>query len=252
MPYHILPGFRVRRAKNGRQNHWLGGSPLHKNAVCPVCNRLLLLLWDIDCGDTRFRNQEKSIFKTLNRLPLYYCWTCASEFDYQVLDSDQLRILSFKGEKQGHDFPYKNFPSQFDRQPIELDLLEKIPIAATRALQADSFQKLRKPAKLALEKWLGRSVRHDYDIWWHQFGGRPWLIQGKEKRVCANKRCSWSRRKWSMKILASIVNDPPGGLPMLETVEHVKKDKGFFNSWVQVVFHICPGCLSIHAANRCD
>ncbi len=252
MAYHFLPGFRVKPTNTSSQNHWLGGPAQHKGAKCRACNRPLLLLWDIDCSDPRFQVRGRSIFKTLTRLPLYYCWTCAGEFDYLVTEPGRVRILKSKGKYQGDDFPYKRFPVYFERQAIELDLLANIPRAAKRALEADSFKKLPKSTKTALEKWLGRPVRDEYDSWRHQFGGRPWLIQGEERIVCANKQCFRNRRKLAMRVLASIINDPLGGLPMLETAEQVRASNGFFNSWVQVVFHICPNCLSIHAANRCD
>jgi hypothetical protein len=55
-----------------------------------------------------------------------------------------------------------------------------------------------------------------------------------------------------MKVLATIHNDPPAGLPMVETRNEVEKRGGHFNNMVQVVFHICRNCLTIHAGNRCD
>jgi hypothetical protein len=55
-----------------------------------------------------------------------------------------------------------------------------------------------------------------------------------------------------MKIPAAISNDPPSGLPMVETMNDVKKNKGHFDYSVQVIFHICRGCLTLHAGNQCD
>lgn len=173
--------------------------------------------------------------------------------DYRVLSPDRVVVLQHRGMPQGKDFPYKHYPISFERQPVELDLLKDIPKATKKAIRdCDPTDRIRSSTKKSIEKWLGHSVKFGFDIWWHQFGGQPWLIQGPERIICANKKCPWHRRKWAMKILASIINDPPGGLPMLETMEHVNEHRGHFNHYVQVVFHICGGCLSIHAANRCD
>jgi hypothetical protein len=251
MPYAYLPGFRVIPAESARQNHWLGGPPSHRGATCRTCDRPLLLLWDIDCSDRRFIVRGRRRFKRLERMPLYYCWTCGGELDYIVFSSNRLKVVKCQGQPQGGDFPYANYPVDFPRMPIQLDRLSNIPKDAKLAIQDDSMRIPRAKRRL-IESWLGRPVRFQFDIWWHQFGGQPWLVQGPERIICANKQCGWSRRKWPMKILASIINDPPGGLPMLETMEQVQKANGHFNSYVQVVFHICPGCLSIHAANRCD
>jgi hypothetical protein len=253
MPYHILPGFRVRRANNSRQDHWLGGPATHNGAVCRVCDRPMLLLWDLNCSDPRFRIRGRSVFKDLERLPLYYCWRCAADLEYRVSAADRIVVLQHEGTYQGDDFPYESYPSHFDRQPLELDLLTQIPKATKKIIdENDSPDRLPSPARKALEKWLGHSVEWGLDIWWHQFGGKPWLVQGPEKIICANKECSWHRRKWAMKVLASIINDPLGGLPMIESSQQVRMNNGKVNTWVQVVFHICPGCLSIHVGNRCD
>jgi hypothetical protein len=162
-------------------------------------------------------------------------------------------ILQHKGEKQGDNFPYRCYPTYFRRQPIELELLTQIP-PTTKGLidMTDPSDRVRPSVKKRLESWLGHSVKFGFDIWWHQFGGQPWLVQGPERIVCANEKCSWARRKWAMKILASVINDPLGGLPMIESTKQVKANNGHFNNSVQVVFHLCPSCLSIHAANRCD
>jgi hypothetical protein len=54
-----------------------------------------------------------------------------------------------------------------------------------------------------------------------------------------------------MKELAVLFNDPLSGLPMIETIESMKKPLRW-NEWIQVVFWICEECLAISASNRCD
>jgi hypothetical protein len=252
MPYSILPGFRVRVAKRSRYDHWQGGSALEGGAVCPVCDRPLLLLWDLNCLDPRFHIRGRPRFKDLERLPLYYCWPCCAEMDYRVVERNRVEVLRNQGTAQGKDFPYKNYPLQFDRQPIELDRLDEMPRRAQEVVNTAMGDPVPALGKRELAKWLGRPVRYGFDIWWHQLGGLPSLVQGPEQIVCPNKTCSWSRRGWAMKILAVIINDPPSGLPMVETMQEVNKNKGRFNKYVQVVFHVCRGCLTLHVGNRCD
>ncbi len=250
--YHLLPGFRVRVVKRSTQDHWQGGPAYHAGAACPICRRPLLLLWDVNCADPRFRLDGRLVFKHLERLPLYYCWKCAAEMDYRVLSPDRIQVLQNLGKPQGEDFPYRRFPQTFERRPIELDRLTDMPKEARALLNTDWFDRLPTKAKRPLEKWIGRPLKYGFDIWWHQFGGIPWLVQGPERIFCPNRDCSWARRRWAMKVLAVIRNDPPAGLPMCETMKEVEKRGGHFNDMVQVVFHICKCCLTIHVGNRCD
>lgn len=251
-PYHILPSFRVRLAKRSTHDHWQGGKAYHQGAVCPLCDRPLLLLWDFNCSDPRFIVKGSRVFGNLERLPLYYCWTCCAEMDYRVTAKNHIQVLSNKGKYEGDEFPYKHFPLQFKRQPIELDKLGDLTKQQIKQLCLSWVDVPSGEAKNFLEKWLGRKVKSGFDIWWHQLGGIPWLVQGQEDIVCPNEECSWGRRGRRMKVLACILNDPPSGLPMIETMRDVKKNKGHFNNYSQIVFHICKGCQTIHSGNRCD
>jgi hypothetical protein len=53
-----------------------------------------------------------------------------------------------------------------------------------------------------------------------------------------------------MKFLAVILNDPRGGLPMIEELNDRTRDN--WNSLQQVIYHICERCLTIWATNACD
>jgi hypothetical protein len=209
----------------------------------------LLLVWDLNCGDPRFRVNRKPIFKHLERLPLYFCFRCLGDMDYY-----RIRVLKSTGTYYGEGFPYQRFPIAFERQPIESDRPMDAPGEVRKALDAVDLmdRRLSKEVQGPLEKWLGRPLTCGMDVWWHQFGGRPNYEQGPERFPCPNEACSWSRQQWAMKILAVQSNDPPAGLPMFETLKDVKKNHGHFNWYTQVIFHICKGCLTLHAANRCD
>jgi len=41
-------GFRIRPGHRDEGDHWIGGEPPHREAICPVCRIPLLLLWDIN------------------------------------------------------------------------------------------------------------------------------------------------------------------------------------------------------------
>jgi hypothetical protein len=53
-----------------------------------------------------------------------------------------------------------------------------------------------------------------------------------------------------MSFLAEILNDPWGGLPMVEPA--TAETKPDWNFLVSVQFLICSKCWSVHACNRCD
>jgi hypothetical protein len=248
--YAYIPGHVVRRAKKARHNHWQGGRAYHEGAYCRRCKRPLLLLWDFDCGAPALGTNGKPWFRRLERLALYYCWTCCGELDYLLLNANRLRVLKHEG-RYHPDFPYSRYPPAFPRVPLEIERMDQASGDVKRAVRCSMLHEFTLKERRALKRYLGRPVRLGFDLWLHQLGGVPWLIQGGERIPCANPDCSWNRRGWSMKVLAVVQNDPIGGLPMVETTREVTK-RGQANHWVQVVFHICKGCLSIHAANRCD
>jgi hypothetical protein len=169
---------------------------------------------------------------------------------YRITDPQRIHLLQNNGSVQGPDFPYRNYPLSFDRRAIELSRPDDMP-ASVRKFFTNTPDPVSKSMKAALSKWFRRPIRDDFDIWWQQFGGEPWLVQGDEQLTCPNPKCSAARNNKNMKILAAVCNDPMSGLPMIETEEDIESH-GVVNRWVQVVFHICEDCLSIRAFNRCD
>jgi len=252
MSSRLLPGYRVKVARKSNYDHWQGGPAYHEGAKCTKCKRALLLLWDFNAKDPRFVVDGRPLFKPLKRLPLYYCWTCVSDIDYRVVAPDRIEVLKMEGRRQGKDFPYKNFPLEFPKQPIVLQRLSTLPQAIKKSLGTRMFDKVPAPANKLLSHWLGHPVLYGSNIWWHQFGGVPWLIQGQESIVCPRSECSYGRSGQPMKVLATVINDPQAGLPMVQSMEDLAENKGHANHFVQVVYHICPQCLTIHAGNRCD
>jgi hypothetical protein len=83
--YYMQQGYRVSEAGDQSQDHWRGGPTQHDGAECPVCRKALLLFWDINCNDPRFRSESPELFRDLKRLPLYYCCRRPEPTVYQVL-----------------------------------------------------------------------------------------------------------------------------------------------------------------------
>jgi hypothetical protein len=53
-----------------------------------------------------------------------------------------------------------------------------------------------------------------------------------------------------MKFVAGILNDPWGGLPMIEPATRDTKKR--WDYFVSAQFHVCDRCWSIYGCNRCD
>lgn len=256
MPYHLIPGFVIHIGEQSDYRHVQGGPCTHDGAFCPTCNRPLIRIWQFDCNDPRFvvvDTEETKAFGTLATLPLYYCWTCGSELTYRIIDDDSIEVSRSYSGNTHDDFPYANYPLEYPEQPLRLYRPDELPILVRKHIVEDLDDPIPDDEQRALSEFLGRPVRSTLiDLWWHQFGGEPWLVQGEEEIVCPNPTCKHHSDGETMKILAAICNDPYGGLPMIESIATVEGDGGHFNRWVQVVFHICDTCFTVQAGNRCD
>jgi hypothetical protein len=147
---------------------------------------------------------------------------------------------------------------KYPERPLRLYRPEELP-PVVRAYVLDerddslSFEPIPEDEQFILSSFFGHPVKTTMiDLWWHQFGGEPWLVQGQEEIVCPNPKCKCHVRGVTMKILAAVCNDPPGGLPMVESIAMAQADHGHFDRGVQVVFHICNSCFTVQASNRCD
>jgi hypothetical protein len=224
-----------------------------------VCKNALLLLADLDCADIR-KTKSVKLFHELDRLPLYYCWTCcAQRLSYRVVSRSAIKVFKNEGEPQGEDFPYANFPAEFEKRPARL---VRIPYETAKLLAiaqevgddwlaAKDVTGIKRRIQNLRHSWFSKSQFNR-----HQIGGLLNLIQSHERVGCPNPKCK--RHKLfeqgyaaRMKELAVIHNDPRSGLPMVESVEELS-DPSRFNEWVQVVYWVCEECLTIAASNRCD
>ncbi len=255
--YYTKQGYALVAGKATSPHHF-GGKPYHRGATCPVCDIPLLLLADLDCADLRKRENAK-LFKELKRVPLYYCWRCCAEqLSYQIRGKS-IKVFKNDGEPQGDDFPYEDFPEQFEVRPLELI---PIPYETSRLLAVaqevgkywlhdNDLKEIQKGLeKLRHDKFSKNYFSH------HQIGGLLNLIQGHEYIVCPNFDCKHHQyakqgRGCRMSELAVIHNDPFSGLPMDEKLENSLASKDF-NEFLQVVYWVCEECLTITTSNRCD
>jgi hypothetical protein len=233
-----------------------GGVGMHDGAICPTCDRNLLLIWRIDLHDPRTQvtgTDVKQPFGHLATVPLYYCWSCGSELVYRIVDDNSINVMRSHGGIPREDFPYPDYPTHYTEQPVRLYRKEELPELVKKYIVEDLDDPIPEDEQQALGEFFGRCVRSTFgDLWWHQFGGEPWLVQGDEEITCPNSTCERHTDGNNMKILAAICNDPIGGLPMIEPIVNASDENTTYNHWVQVVFHICDLCFTINAANRCD
>ena len=253
MALKLLAPFVVRPNPDGRFKHIQGGSPIHESSLCPHCNRSLQLVWNLDCSDTRFRTSlGRPLFKGIDRLALYWCFPCFTPLQYRIIDNSSLGDFStdpnFTPEPKP---PYKNFPAEFEELEISLTGISELPTTVQKLLTSKSPPKLTDNRRKLLERHVGHSVsERTFELlgtWIHQFGGAPYLAQGDEWITCRNPACKSSGKR--MKFLAAVRNDPPNGLPFVETLEKVSPD-GHFNSFVAVYFHYCKSCSTISCHNQ--
>src|SRR5688500_12557748 len=101
-PKGVIPGgmqtHLVRPGSSGGR-HFQGGTG--PPVQCESCQRPLVLLWDLDGTDPVVR----SLFGEHERVPVLYCWRCAGEVGYKLVDGGVKRLFT-SGRDQGDDFPY--------------------------------------------------------------------------------------------------------------------------------------------------
>jgi hypothetical protein len=259
----IRPFLKTRfRAVPGRRDegdHWLGGEPRHRGAVCPGCKIPLLLLWDINCRDPRFPRRK---FGPLDRLPLYFCWGCVSDLAYRVTPQGRLKIFRTGLLRRGPIFQYQPYPAAFERRPLAL--VTGVPDKVRAALLAwdrdeDFFGRhLSSRARNTLAGYFGHPISTAMSVFHSQFGGAPTQRWWREEVTpCPNRECPRRRldrprgpKGSSMSFLAGVLNDPLGGLPMVEPPGDVTEH--WWNFFVSVQFQVCGKCWTVRACNRSD
>jgi hypothetical protein len=254
--------FAVRPRKEPDGDHWLGGTGEYQGAVCPICKVALLLLWDVNWQDPVLRAATRGKLKILKRLPLYYCFGCFSQLSYTVDDRLRVNVVHKKDGQAGNGPPYDGFPEVLPRRPIILDAVVPDEARSTvRKWTADpddlTADGLTKKERRVLEDFFGHPMFLPRFMYHHQIGGVPLLPDWDDAAfACPNKKCPGGLvgktlgRAQPMRFLAGIINDPPGGLPLMEPLDDkTRKSWSFFGG---VHYQICDKCLTITTAAYSD
>lgn len=242
--------FRAVAGRRDEGDHWLGGEPAHRGATCPTCKIPLLLVWDIDCRDPRF---PRGKFGPLARLPLYFCWGCVNDLAYQLTPQGRVKVLRTGPDRHDPSYQYEPYPRHFERRPLAL--VPGIPDAVRSILLAwdtgkDPFgRKLSERKRGILAAYFGHPITASPTLFHSQLGGTPSQYWWREETArCPNTECPRADR--AMSFLAGVLNDPLGGLPMVEKPEEVTER--WWNFFVSVQFQTCGACWTIYACNRSD
>jgi hypothetical protein len=241
-------------------DHWIGGMGEYQGAECPLCHVPLLLLLDVNCQDPVLQKASRGKLRPLKRLPLYHCLRCASELSYSV-DEREIRILHRRYGNAENGPPYDGFPEAFPRRPATLD--SSVPAGLPKVigkwnpdidLRGD---RLSKSERRLLEDYFGHPIFIPRFMYHHQLGGESLFDNWDESAFpCPNKNCPggfWDavvKRSRPMRFLAGLLNDPPGGLPMIEPLD--EKTQSNWNYFMSVYFQICDKCLTITTFSASD
>jgi hypothetical protein len=156
---------------------------------------------------------------------------------------------------------YPDYPEHFPRRPIALDssVPSSLPTLIRKwDVKADFLgDKLSKNERQLLEEFFGHPIFLPRFMYHHQLGGEalyePW---DESAFLCPNKKCPggvWDRlmrQGRSMKFLSGVLNDPPGGLPLIEPLnEQTAKNWNYF---VSFYFQICAKCLTVTTYSTSD
>ena len=248
----LLPMFMAKPVESDEFDHWQGGPAKHDGDYCTECDRPFLLIWDLNGNDPRFQVDGKHVFGGLQRIPLYFCWTCSpTEISYELF-SDDIEILKYQGKYQGKSFPYSGYPTSFPRTALQLTARTEYPSDVDQCLKewnADEDRtELTNAEKDLLSAWLGRPIESAFsDLWIHQLGGETFLFQGLNEQSCPNEDCELYESGQPMRFLANIKNDPLSGLPMLESRSQVEAGDTVCGSFTSLAFYYCEFCYSIRA-----
>lgn len=199
--------------------HRFCGNHTVPGAVCPNCNKSLLLLLSLDLSDPRLTVEVGGC----DLAWLLFCWTCnlaQSPFFYRQGENSIDIVQCGRGGVM-EDFPYQDYPIAFEGRFVSL-------VEISSGVQHD----LR---LLNSEQVPGSSTRYrQLAVPRHQVGGEPYLVQHEWLDVlCPGCEAD-------MPFLASFGDD-------------CLDPRGFTgNPYVQVMYHYCEHCRIVGARQQCD
>ncbi len=242
--HYLQQGYRVIAGGGGSQDHWQGGPSQHEGAICPICKKALLLFWDIDCNDSRFRAETREMFGDLERLPLYYCCRRPEPTIYQVVSRDQIQTIrpDLVSEEES---PFEGYPNEFDRKPVSLEPVPRDVANLLVIANEYDFSWLDAEERGRLSEYLDEEIASILDISMSQLGGALTLTQGHRDIECPNTSCSTHHMGHPL------FNNNHNKMKELAVID-VESDFEFESNSSQIAFHICWKCSTIHGEYRCD
>ena len=210
---------------------------------------------DINCEDPILRKACRGKLNALQRLPLYLCARCLCELSYLVDREGNVKIIQTRYPNPGSE-QYSDYPDSFPRIPVALD--SSIPASLPKIIEKWNVdvdlkgEKLSKDERELLEEFFGHPIFVPRYMYHHQLGGESlWEAWDENAFYCPNKQCPSGmadepmQRGRPMKFLAGILNDPPGGLPLIEPLTNSTSKN--WNYFVSFYFQICDKCLTVTA-----
>lgn len=251
--------FAVRPRRDSGADHWIGGENVYEGAECPVCRVALVVILDTNCGDPVLQKASRGKLAELNRLPLFFCPRCLGELSYRVDARLRVDVIQARSSHPGQEL-YPNYPDSFPRVPFSLDdsvLTTAVSKAAEEFFDVGFAHLLSESSRRVLEDFSGHPIFIPRFLYHHQLGGKSLHDAWDENAArCPNEQCSGGvfdkilKRGRPMRFLAGVINDPPGGLPLVEPLdEQTAKD---WNCCASFYYQICNKCLTITVFTTSD
>lgn len=245
--YYLRQGYHLDPSGAGKTRHWQGGESRLPKARCRNCKKQLLLIWDIDCLDPRFRREYAGVFRNLSRLPLMYCVHCAGPTAYQCIDDEQVRVIEI--DANGDVSPFMDVPDYLPRKPLNLRAIP--PHIENLLLLCDAVGAdwLHPSDKKTLGMYVGVKAKDAKYVGLHLrrsvFGGMIIPERGRDKQRCPNKTCATHR--WGHPIIR---NETFYFMKPLAIVDH---DAGLEmeTNGSSISFWLCWACNTVLANYSC-
>jgi len=229
---------RLVAGKRSKFDHRFGGQSRHSGLRFRKSKVHLHLLYDLDLNDPLIPIK----LPNATRLPLYCPFVHdGAEMDYQIISDERIRILRLSNTKVVADHPYENYPESFPSMPVSIepisyDLHKTLAFAAKAEEDGISLWDLSDKDQALLK-------RLDWPFSFAQLGGLHWMIQGYPSSLCPDPRCRLHKQgEGTMIVFAVIWNTPAPGISLW----------GEYGNYVQIIYEVCPECMSIKACNQCD
>jgi hypothetical protein len=184
-----------------------------------------------------------------------------------VVARDRIRIHPGR-RHSGPTYQYEPYPESFERRGLLLfegvpdEIMEMCRELSARWQADDEDEDTGIPEPTQEEQkqltdFFGHQVVMPMCMFHHQLGGKPLQRHWAEEVFrCPNPACKGKvsdrvrGKKRALKFLAGVLNDPWGGLPMVEPAD--KRTKKHWNYFTTVQYHICDCCWTVLGCNRCD